>query len=183
MSIGLVNDSDFFAELESYKNLEVRHEQIARGRGHVNEVPTSLRNIIAEEKVNGTPANHIAEIFDVSNSSVSAYGHGSTSTASYNNQEPDLLNFIQQKNSEISKRARNQLIRAIEHITEDKLKTSKALDLSNVAKSMSLVIKNIEEKHDEGAKQNLQVVIFAPRQKSEDDYDVIDVSAIESAAK
>src|SRR4249920_401404 len=61
----------------------------SRGFGHV-EVPQSLRKLIAEEAILGTPSNDLQKSFGVSASSVAAYKNGATSCATYNSPNRDL---------------------------------------------------------------------------------------------
>src|SRR6516164_5456244 len=121
MAMGIVSDSDLESELANLNRpkQQVEIKQIDRGRGHNNEAPESLRRIIGEESLNGTPASDIANAFGISKSSISAYKHGATSTASYNNPNPDLKrsnNIIRDK---IVRKSNKKLLAALDQITDD----------------------------------------------------------------
>lgn len=174
MAMGIVNDSDFNAEVERLNQRSVEHVQTKKGRGNVNEVPQSLRKVISEEKINGTPAKELAEIFDVSPSSVSAYAKGATSTASYNSGDKDLRNHNNRVRDIIVKKARKRLLNAMDHITDDKLKDAKLRDLASISTAMASVIDKVEQKDDAQVKID-KLMIYAPRMREEQSYDVIEV--------
>jgi hypothetical protein len=187
MGMGIVSDKEFDSELSKISpsraeinspKVQPKVIEINRGRGNGNvEVPESLRKIIGEEsQINGRASGiELSKQFGISPSSVSAYANGATSTSSYNNPNPEISNHISNAKEHISTRARSKLMRAIGHITDEKLKGAKATELSTVAKDMSAVIRNMEPERDKG---NTQVngptfVFYAPQQRKEETYDII----------
>lgn len=185
MAMGIVSDKDFDKELEkssSEAKLPLKKEaeiiDVSRGRGNGNvEVPNSLRKIIGEEStLNGRQSGiELAKSFGLSPSSVSAYANGATSTASYDEQ-PNKPHINQSK-ERVVKRARNRLMRALHHITDDKLQLTGAKDLAGIAKDMSAVIRTMEPevpKGDGGINNNGPTFIFySPQQRKEESFDVV----------
>jgi hypothetical protein len=206
MPIGIVSDADLQAELDNYKpkslvipdaQLEkaisgVPSEQLdrsgpiiqdipKRGRkdGDVN-VPDSLRAIIGEEALlNGrSSAVALAAEFGISPSSASAYANGATSTATYDEPKPNIINQINKARQRATGRAAKTLNAALGSITQEKLDYLDADKISGIAKDMSVIIKNLEPKVapvDPSTNRGPQFVIFAPQFRDERSYDVITV--------
>lgn len=182
--LGILNDDEFNKELGKSSETElVNNEVVAQikdrelGKGaDNNDVPNSLRRVIGEEyAVNGRKAAlELAEQFGVKKDSVSAYGNGSTSCATYNKQ-PNLA-FLNSARLKVSRKATEVLGRALEEITdENRLSACSAVELASVAKSMSGIVKDMEPelpKSNEGG-SGPTYVFYAPTIKSENHYDVV----------
>jgi hypothetical protein len=187
MAMGIVSDSDFDKEK---KNLNIVSDSVTadneaitgevingptKGRGTDNKgVPDGLRKIIGEESAtNGRQsAIELAESFGISASSVSAYGVGAHSTASYD--ERPNGSHINRSKERVAKRARGKLIQAINGITKEKLDITNAKDLAGIAKDMAAVIKVMEPEvpavvNDNGPK----FVFYAPTLRKETNYEVV----------
>lgn len=176
MPMGVLNDDDFENEINSFTKFNSTVIDIVKGRNGVHEVPESLRKIIAEEAIQGTSAKELEQIFDVSQSSISAYKKGATSTATYNKPETELKSHTNQIKDLITGKAKSKLLSALEHITEDKLKDAPLGVLANVAKSMSGVVKDLEpEEVKEKENNGPSYVIYAPQFRDERSFDVIHV--------
>lgn len=175
MAIGVVAGDEFNKELERLSNgnhIQERVEIIEHGRGHKSEVPESIRKLIAAEAIAGASAKELASTFNVSESSVSAYKNGATSTASYHNKDASLAKANEDVKSDLSGRAQNKMREALDSIVfPSDIKPQIA---SAIARDMSSVIKNM---NPEIATQinNQQVIVYKPRMKEEDDYEVLDV--------
>jgi|SRR5215467_10775095 len=184
MGMGIVSDADFEKEMTRIvpealpvsvpipEVLPMEHP--GRTEGDVN-VPNNLRKIIGEtsELEGREAALELASRFGVSNSSVSAYANGSTSTASMHKQ-PNL-GAINAAKIRVATKARKKLLLSLHHITEEKLQDAKPEVLASVARNMSAIIKEMEpeqekEKNDDKAPQ---FVVFAPTIKQENNYEVI----------
>jgi len=177
MSIGIVSSSEFDAELELYKKKpEIKEIELVKGRGNTNAVPESLRKIVAEESISGTTAKELAKVFDISQSSISAYKKGATSTSTINNPKAELLDHVNNIKDNLSLKARGRLIKAIDSITDDKLANGKLKDVSSVARDMSTVMANLDRQNNEGGVKIDQVVIYKPRMREEEDYEQISVN-------
>jgi hypothetical protein len=155
-------------------------ERVGRKDGDVN-VPDALRQIIGEEAVlNGRKsALGLAGMFGISDSSVSAYAKGATSTASYNTPKPAIIGHINKSRARASKKAGKVLDAALGAITQDKLDYTDAKELAGIAKDMSVIIKNLEPPADSSqslkSDSSPQFVIFAPQFRDERSFDHITV--------
>lgn len=180
MPIGLVNDEDFLKEIKNDNNSNKPNNEsqvitgvvespsaIGRSSGDKN-VPEVIREIIAEESVDSgrVGALEIARQFGISDSSVSAYSNGSTSTASYNKPKESLLKKINSRKLFHSNRAQKVLTRALDHITDEKLANAKPIVLAGVARHMSAIVKDMEPSNNNpfgNTDGKPQIVIYAPR--------------------
>jgi hypothetical protein len=188
MPLGIVSEEEFNKEFELIINDElinnlksvnnsskVEVKEIPHGRGVGNDnVPQSIRKLIGEESIMGSSAQELSESFGVSKSSISAYKKSATSTSSYRKPNQELLDHTNKVRDRITRKSRRLLLRAIDHITDDKLKDTKALELSSIAKNMGGIMKDMTP--DINVNQvNNSVLIYMPRVKEEDEFEVIDV--------
>ncbi len=150
---------------------------IQRGRGAQRlEVPSSLRQIISEESINGASAKDLSKAFDISPSSISAYKNDATSTASYDKPNEDLKKSNDVVRTQIMDTARGKLLLALDHVTSDKLSEARLGEIASVAASMSSIVKNMEPQIQINQNQvNNQVIVYRPKMRDEDDFDVIDL--------
>lgn len=170
--LGIVSDEDFDSELnDKSQHIDVRIKDIPH-RGRVdgdNNLPDSLRKIIGEDAAVNGSKDSLGQMLGVSNSSISAYKNGATSTASYNEPKPDLLAHITRGKAVAIKRATHKMKLALSHITEEKLEGAKAKDLAGIAKDMSALVRNLEPEKEVGNK-NVVFQFFAPQPRSIDSY-------------
>jgi hypothetical protein len=152
--------------------------EIPKGRGKGNvEVPESLRNLIGIESVDGSRASAIqlAKQFGLSESSVSAYTQGASSTASYDRRPG--ASIIRKAKERISKKARGRLVLALSKLTSEKLDMASARELSGVAKDMSTIVKNMETSEEtqaaDKAANGPTFVFYAPQLKKPDEYSTV----------
>jgi len=184
MPLGILSDDELAAELEKLSGKNKSESKTAevidiqRGRGSKEETPESARKLIADLAINGVSPTELAQQFGISPSSISAYKHGSTSTASYNNPDVKLKAHTDLVRDRIIKKARKKLISSIDNISEDKLADCKPKELAGVARDMSAVIKNLEpvKENDTATQGAPQFVIYAPQLKQEIDFQTIHVS-------
>lgn len=168
--LGLLSDSQFEAELDSL-NRRVAIGSVAkleRGRNGVAEIDAPVRALIAETAIEGSTIADTARAFGVSESSVEAYKHGATSTASYNDPDRELAKRVNAKRQQINDSAHERIIAALNAITPAKLADASPKVNSAIARDLSAVVKNITP--EEIVEKNYQIVVFAPPQKSEEDY-------------
>lgn len=173
MPLGIISEEEFLNELAPPKELpKVVH--IERGRGSVKEVPQSIRAFIAGESLNGARAQELSEAFNISESSISAYKNGATSTASYNKPDENLKANVDSIKEQISDRAQKKLRIALNALTKDKMQESSARELSGVAKDMAVIVEKMTPKT---SNDDVQVVLHlhGPKMKRVEDYEVIDV--------
>ena len=165
--LGVMSDEDFELELLRNTSGEVKSRNLGRGVGN-NEVPQLVRELAAQTALDGASNQAVAEAFDVSPSSVSAYKNGATSCATYNEPQSALKSVVNNKKHQIAEMAHTNIINALRAITPDKVSESGIKTASQVARDMSVVIKNMKD--DVAQKNDPVFVIFAPQIKSEDDY-------------
>lgn len=145
-----------------------------RNEGDVN-VPNSLRNLIGATNIEDgrQGALRLARQFGISDSSVSAYSNGATSTKSYDETpNKSKINGVKER---LGKRARHKLNLALSHITEEKLEVAKVNELASVAKAMADVSKAMEPdaESDDTNKAPVQFVFYAPQVNQENNYKTI----------
>lgn len=139
-----------------------------RGRGEGNvEVPNSLRQLIGEESViNGRHAAlQLAKSFGVSESSVSAYSKGATSTATINTQ-PNR-DAIRTAITRAQSRARKKMMVALNALTPEKIQDAKPRDIAAIAKDMSVIYRNLEpdkpkDENNGNTNNGVQFVFYNP---------------------
>jgi predicted transcriptional regulator len=148
---------------------------IKRGRGNQLEIPNEIRALVAEEVINGAPAKQVAKAFGVSESSVSAYKHDATSTTSYDTPNQELAKKNDSVRDAITDKARGRLMSALDAITDENISNAKVKDIASIAKDMSVIVKNMEENTPQN-QTNTQVIIYRPRMRDEEDFDVITVN-------
>ncbi len=114
----------------------------------------------------------MAEQFGVSPSSVSAYTEGATSTATID-QKPNAK-FVDDAKQRIAKKASKVLNRALLKITDEKLDATKAVELAQIAKSMSGIVKDMEPDDDSNKEKNEpQFLVYSPTIRQENYYDTV----------
>lgn len=178
MAIGVLNPKEFEEELNRLKDstdenpvsrgVVIPSHDKGRGLGN-NQVPNSIRKIISEDVLNGIPASEVSEAFGISKSSISAYKNGSTSTSSYDKPNDSLTNFNRTIKDKLLKKSRKAMLRALDHMTEDKFEGARLTELSIVAKNMSGIAADMEPVINNQI-NNTQVIVYRPRMKEEDDY-------------
>ena len=180
MPLGVVTDTEFEKELERLNRkppvntIVVPIATPGRTEGKVN-TPEPLRKVIAEEALSGTSPKELEKIFNVSQSSISAYKNGATSTASYNQPDKELGPFVDKVKGNIAKSARDKLFLALDNITSDNIINAKLKDKSQLAKDMSVIIKNMEPPGNTNNGVQVQFVYHAPPLDKENAYEVIDI--------
>lgn len=180
MPMGILSDSDFELELDKLNkvNNKGRVEILPPlGRGHNPAIPTVIKKIIGEEAIESgnKEAKNIARSLGISDSSVSAIKNGANSTASYHNPNPELKEHLDTTKDKIISVSKSRLLEAINAITPEKLQSAKVKDAAGVAKDMSSVIKNLEDR-DKGDDDRKPFVIYAPTFVQENKFESIQVT-------
>jgi len=198
MSIGIVNDNEFDNELgnsdgvitddnnnspntDTNSSARVININEGLGRGKNNRaVPEELKKVIGENAVieGSKETKELTRRLGISDSSLSAYKHGVSSTTSYNKPNKPLVNHIVNAKARSSSRARSKLNLALNQITEEKFEDAKLRDIAGVAQAMSAIIKNLEPPADNvsNTQVNVQHIMYAPKIKEEQDYNIVEVS-------
>ena len=164
--LGIMSDEDFQLELLRNTSGEVKSRNLGRGADK-NNTPQLVRELVAEVALDGASNQAVAEAFDVSPSSVSAYKNGATSCATYNEPQSALKSVVNNKKHQIAEMAHTNIINALRAITPDKVSESGIKTASQLPPDMSVVKKNIKD--DFSQNKHPVFVIFAPQNKSEDD--------------
>jgi hypothetical protein len=180
--LGVLSDEDFLAEVNKHRNeksvtgVVIDKKTPGRTEG-ATETPESVKKVIAELSIEGVSNKDLARQFNVSEAAAQAYSTGAVSTGE-NYYKPDVKvkSHIERVRNRIQKRASHTLTEAISHITEDKLKETKARDLAGIAKDMSQVIRNMEPEKSTEKGNNAQFIFFAPPKREAVDYEVITVN-------
>lgn len=182
MAIGIVSNDDFEKELINSSEIKTPDVEIkdlpTKGRGAGREnIPDTVRKLIGGEAItNGHGSGkELAGLLGVSESSVSAYQKGATSTATINEPQPGLLAHINQERVKVAKKAREKLTLAIDAITEEKLNGASPRVASGVAKDMSAVVRDMEPVSERDREDDTKFVFFVPPMKKEEQFEVIDV--------
>lgn len=186
MPLGVVTEEEMNGEINRFNGIikpsvPARSEKVIdinRGRPEGRkEVPESVRKLAADESICGTPAKEIKELLGVSQSSISAYKEGATSTSDLNQGKFDskLKDHVEETKRTIGMTARERLMAALVQIDDERLGKATLREVSSVAKDLSAVSKNMES--DKGmVANNQQVIVYAPRVKEEQDYQIITVN-------
>lgn len=187
MPMGVVSSKDFAKELDNSsvkdesplpipvpRTTVVDMERPGRKDGD-NNVPNGLRQLIGVTAVEDgrQAALELAEKFGISPSSVSAYTEGATSTATIaDTPNKPAINDAKQR---IAKKASKVLNRALLKITDEKLEATKAVELAQIARSMSGIVKDMEPEDDgnKGDKPEPVFQVFAPQLHQENYYETI----------
>lgn len=189
MAIGIVSDEDFNSEIERGEKSpppELKPAQIievprpGRKEGD-NNVPDSIRNVIAQESIENGRASALefAKLVGVSDSSVSAYSNGATSTKTYHKANKELADKLAKSKLTISKRAARRLNLALNGITEDKINEAKLTEIALVAKAMSGIIKDMEppseNKNGDMNFNGPSIVMYNPGFAKEASFDTVEL--------
>ena len=185
MPIGLVSDDEFQKELdrvsEPKKTIKftkgIVRDAPAKGRGKAKQVPEPLRKLIGASAISdgNQEAKVLAESLGVnSQSSISAYKNGATSTTTYHDPDKGLAKHVKNARLRVTDGALAKLQLALDHITGEKLEDAKVGTIAHVAAQMATVHKNMSEGHAEEG-HGVNFVFVTPRQKKEEKYEVIDV--------
>lgn len=148
---------------------------IEKGRpiGRNNRTDEERKIIAGEALISGTGIT--AKKFGIADSTVSAYKHGATSTSSYNQPDDELLRSVSRQRVQIAHVAHGKLSQALDNITSEKLSGANLRTLASVAQSMSAIVKNMEPDNPTANQQNIQFTFYAPKQRDENKFDVIDM--------
>lgn len=171
----IVSDEDFELERRKMQGTapNISRTVIQRGRDNTHELPEELREVVAEIAIEeGTKA--ASEAFDISNSSIAAYKHGSTSTTTYHKNERVKAR------QRIADRVHTKLELAIDALTPDKIsKVDKATELTTVMKDLASVTEKLTGRiqlTDEDKSKQVHLHLYGPPQKKIESYEIIDVT-------
>ena len=177
MPMLVVNDGEFDLELSRLNSTIINEKviDIERGRGAKVERSLEERKLIASEAIAGCSVEDIKKRYNTSASSISAYKNGASSTSSYHKPNVELEKNNKDVRTVISELASDKIKSSLNLLTDDKISNCGARDIAGITKDLSAIIKNITP--ETGMISNNQVIIYKPRLKEEDDYEIIEVTA------
>lgn len=183
MPIGIVSDDIFDCEL-GISNTEIpigviKQKEYNGGRPlGSSDVPDTIRKIIGDTAVESgrQDALEVAGFFGVSNSSVSAYANGATSTATYNKPKASLSKHINVTKERITKRAVNRLNKTFDALTDDKFSEASGPELATMAKSFAAIVKDMSPAEERQNGPQVQFVIHTPPIAREEKFATIVVN-------
>lgn len=185
MAMGIVSNDEFEREVKnsgSKKEVivpEILEVEKAGRKPGDNNVPSSLRNIIGETSVieGRDEAIKLARMFDISDSSVSAYAHSATSTKSYHTPDKTIADYIRSRKDRVTKKSLRVLQNSLDNLTPEALAQEKPRNIAAIAKDMSAIIKNMEpEEKVIGDDSRNQFIFYSPQFVKEEHYDSIVVN-------
>lgn len=147
-----------------------QHRKNGRPEGRTN-IPDFLRPIIGAS-AHFQSAREVAKEFGVSKGTVDLYKHGMVA-GSGTRVHPDLKDRVDSIVGQVREKAAERLMAALGLLTDEKLATAKARDLSGIAADMSRVI---EKSAPRSEVQATQIIIYAPSQRPIERYEVIEAS-------
>lgn len=127
------------------------------------------------------PQKDVARLFGVSQALVSDYSKGINSSSDVGKFDVDVKSKIDENVGEVKRKisdlALSKLTKALECMTDDKFENEKLVNLSVVAGNLSKIGK--VGFSDDSIVNNTanQFVFYAPRNKNEDEYEVVEVSS------
>ena len=187
MPLGIVNNQDFEKELTNSNpdyvqprppkptiEAEIKELPTVGRTPEVPNVPQSLRKILGETHATEglQAAKQLASsIRGISQPTLSAYGNGKVSPGKVND---DLINYLNERKTKISKRALNKINMALTLMDEEKMSEADAKELSSIAKDMSIVVKQMEPtERDDKKSEPVQFHFYAPQVKQENHYETV----------
>lgn len=155
--------------------------EITRGNNGSPRVPIEIKKVVAILSNEGEGQTALAKSFGIAQQSVSAYENGKTSIDNI----PELKEVVRKV------RTQNELNRESAESTAVKVlltslnllpaalnKTTKAKTISGVAKDMAAISNMMSNSKDPDGKgeRTMHLHLYAPKMKSVDDYEVIDIN-------
>jgi predicted transcriptional regulator len=182
MALGIVSDDIFENELGSSNitpdAIIIQHRNNGGRPEGTENVPDSIRKIIGDTAIESgrTEALEVANFFGVSDSSVSAYSKGATSTSSYDEPKTALLNHLNVTKQRIAKRAVNRLNKTFDALTDDKFSAASGPELATMAKSFAAIVKDMSPMDEKPPVAQVQFVIHTPPITKEEKFTTIVVN-------
>jgi DNA-directed RNA polymerase beta subunit len=181
----LYSDKEIEDRVSSPENLvnKLHIHEIERGRGGSPNVPIEIKKVAAIIVNSGGTNKEVSKAFGIDNSAITRYGKG-IGTSHGELPIPELKEVVQstknqnQLNRETAESsAISTLLQALKVLPSAIANTTKAKDLSSVAKDLAGIanqMNNSDDKDGLGSKA-LHLHIYRPRMKDVNEYDVIDV--------
>jgi hypothetical protein len=172
-SMELPNRDDTTEDISPDSRAIIHQLEKGRPKGRANRTHEEREIIAGEALIHGN--DWASKKYGIAPSTISAYTHGATSSASYTDPDDDLMRSVSSQRLKIASVAHGKLSDALNHITPDKLASANLRTIASVAQSMSAIVKNMEPEVRQENSQNIQFTFYAPKTKQEDNFDVIDM--------
>jgi len=153
--------------------LEIR--EIKHNKGHTRSLADEERILIGTVARAGFGTREeIAHEFNVTETTVSDLSHGRVCSPAHPRfvPHPELEEKILGKLNEVEEKAIEKLMDSLGVITPEKLNECSAPQASVVASNMSKIVSNCRPQVQDNRKM---IVMYAPRQKSLEDFNVVDI--------
>ena len=148
-------------------------------------IPDSVRNLIGSlANTSSSTQAEIADTFDVSQFTVSTASRGLVShrydprlRREVEKEKKERQDLLEEKSSSIHEQALDNLVSTMQALQGKIPIVAKAKDLAVVASHLSRVATNMDianRKSDKGNVQNVQVILHAPHQIPETNYDTVE---------
>jgi len=144
-----------------------------RKNGDANIDP-AIRTLIGVAANAGT-TKAAAEVFGVSHSQANNLKHGITTRA--NGTNAALKREVRNTKKDLQEKALAKALKAVGLIDDENLADLKAPALAAIAKDLSSISRNTSE-DSQLHPRNTQIIFYAPKQKGEDGFGVIDIEAV-----
>lgn len=133
------------------------------------QLPKELKTTIAILARSGERQATLAEEFGTTQGEVSYIERGKSKGVDES--------IVDKKLGEIRDSALDRLTQAVLGITNDKLANTKAVDLSSIAKNLSITVEKISPRKETSTENTPRIVIYAPQIRDEASFNVVEVSA------
>ena len=164
-------NKDIVSEFINYNVEEIKH---GRGEGRLNLDEEQRKEIATLAHTSGLTQEEVAKLTGVSPSQVSAIKNAATSTSTYHTPNESLEPHIESIKTQLSNAAQNKMMEAILALSPEKIHGAKGRDIAGIAKDMSAIVKNLN--NDGIVINNNKVLVYKPRIKEEDDFDIITIN-------
>ncbi len=170
-----VNDAEIEERLTHPNNVvhKIMHDGKGRPAGVLN-IPEEVRLEVATlAKIAGPSV--AAEVFDVSASQASNFAKGKTVHGDGN---PDLKKKVEAETSDLHQKARNLVLEGLGIMGDkmDELRDESPRVVAGVTKDLATIIEKTSPK--EGTGNQINIVVYAPKQKSIDSYETVEAEVI-----
>lgn len=161
----IVDESEIKNRLTSETN--VIHKLRGAGKGGPS-IPVFISEIQSGLIIQGESQKKVAETFDISTQTV----HNNFHTKG--NDPEASKRRIEKRKLDAQSDAMDKLIDSLGLIGQDKLNDCNAVQLSLVAGNMAKIVERLDGNH-RNENSNQVLIVYAPPQKSEHDFKVIDI--------
>lgn len=170
----LTSEKNLLREVESVQIKETKNGKVIchEGGGKVQKLQPITKRIIAAVAIQSNDKTGTAEAFGLSRQAVTNISNGKSADGT----KPDveIRDFVEKQRLSAAEIALQKTLQAFNLITNDKLSKTSARDLASIAKDSATVYDKLSGKSG-GPGSGVKVLIYAPVQKSQADYDVIEI--------